>query len=88
MVSEPKDYRRFLAFEDPPFDELLKTVTPIIAKGDTNMRGAVTPSQGLSMTLLCLGSEILLKTRNSCILTPVELFFWGCVYYSADTHSK
>jgi hypothetical protein len=41
-LSEQNSRKNFLQLDGPTFDELLKTVTPTIAKINTNMQKAVT----------------------------------------------
>ncbi|KAG5877868.1 hypothetical protein JTB14_031384 [Gonioctena quinquepunctata] len=53
--SEPDDFRNFL-LDGTSYDELLKMVTPIIQKTNTNMRDAISPSQRLSITLQYLAT--------------------------------
>ena len=51
-TSEPNSNKKiFLLLDDRSLDELLKTATPTIAKINTKMWEAVTPSQLLSNTL-------------------------------------
>ena len=49
LMSEPNAYDTSLLVLGSVFVALLKTVAPVIAKRNTNMLEAITPSQGLSV---------------------------------------
>jgi hypothetical protein len=51
-----KQLQKYSAVGRSSFDELLKIVTLTIAKRNTNMREAITPSQRLSITLCYLAT--------------------------------
>jgi hypothetical protein len=55
-LNEPNDYKTFLLLDGPSFDELLKLVTPVYSKRNTNMKEAITPSQHLSIMLCYLAT--------------------------------
>lgn len=61
---EPSDWLNYLRMTEDAYLLLLRLVTPIIQKQDTNMREAITPHERLSATLRFLVSEVLIKTSD------------------------
>lgn len=49
-------YKKFLRMDDSTFEELLALVSPHIAKQDTQLRAAISPSERLAVTLRFLAS--------------------------------
>jgi hypothetical protein len=64
-LNEPNDFETFLLLVDSSCDELLKTVTPMISKRNTNMQEAIIPSQHLSIILCYLATGNTLEYLKS-----------------------
>lgn len=62
-MSEPNAYDISLLVLGPVFVALLKTVAPVIAKRNTNMLEAITPSQGLSVRYAISPLQILRRSQ-------------------------
>ena len=56
LAVEPSDWRNYLRMDESTYHDLLKMVTPIIRRQDTNMRQAITPHERLSATLRYLAT--------------------------------
>lgn len=50
-LSDPEMYRRILRMYSEDFDHLLRAVTPLIEKENTNYRDAITAEKRLAITL-------------------------------------
>lgn len=56
LTLEPADWRNYLRMDETTYNVLLKMVTPLIQRQDTNMRQAITPHERLTATLRYLAS--------------------------------
>ena len=55
-AEDPEGFRNFQRMDTNDFQELLRKVTPLIQRQDTNMREAISPSERLSITLRYLAT--------------------------------
>ena len=55
-AEDPEGFRNFLRMDTKDFQELLRKVTPLIQRQDTNMREAISSSERLSITLRYLAT--------------------------------
>ncbi|KAK4883383.1 hypothetical protein RN001_006702 [Aquatica leii] len=56
-VGDEVFYKNFLRMSAADFDYLLAKVTPFIARKDTHMRQAITPTERLTLTLRYLATD-------------------------------
>lgn len=56
LRNEPNDWRNYLRMDEETYVELLRLVSPFIAKKDTVMRKAISPHERLSATLRFLAT--------------------------------
>lgn len=65
IISEfrhvPESFRTYLRISTANYDKLLKAISPLIRKQDTNFRKAITPHEKLSCTLSYLATGMSLK---------------------------
>lgn len=61
LRNEPNDWRNYLRMDEETYIELLRLVSPFIAKADTVMRRAITPHERLSAVLRFLATGRSLK---------------------------
>lgn len=61
-LEDPNTLREWILLDRTQYQHLLRLVTPLIEKRDTNMRQAVTAGERLILTLLYLATGKILRT--------------------------
>ena len=77
-VERAERLQKLLRFGGPSCAELLESVTPTIAKRNSNMREAVIFSHGLFITLGDFDTVTLLQTWNSKVPHSMSPNHWNC----------